>query len=281
MSDEEEDGLLRNIMAQKVSSEGARVVTLKRQRALRWLKIAASLLILVLASYTYRNWSSTSTPALAFKKIENLKGQRTRVVLPDQSVAYLNASSTLSFPESFSESERLVELTGEAFFEVVKNPEKPFVVKTGNLRTMVLGTSFNVRSFDEEHAIEVSLVTGKVRVVPPHQGTAGADLELYPGQQLTYHKREGTFDKGSFNVLAVTGWKDGVLVFDNTDFAGFIEKLEQWYDVEIKVAGNPSQEWRVNGHFDNESLEEVLIGIQFVYGLDYTINGKRVTLKYD
>ena len=280
MADEEKEELLRNIIAQRVSDEGARVIALKRQRSIRWLKIAASFLIVLSLGYSYRYWSPVSAPVVALKTISNLKGQRTRVVLPDESVVYLNASSTLSFPEKFSESERSVALTGEAFFEVVKNPAKPFVVRTNNLRTAVLGTTFNVRSFDEDSAIKVSLVTGKVRVTRgQHPLSDGQERVLYPGEQLTYHKADSSFERSSFNVLAVTGWKDGVLVFDNADFAGFIDKLEQWYDVEIIVAGNPSVEWRVNGHFDNESLEEVLIGIQFIYDLDYEISGRRVTLK--
>jgi transmembrane sensor len=192
---------------------------------------------------------------------------------------YLNASSTLAYPEVFSESERTVNLTGEAFFEVVKNPAKPFVVKTNNIRTVVLGTSFNVRSFDADGTINVSLVTGKVRVVGEHPSANSQERLLLPGQQLTYHKADSSFEKSNFKVLDVTGWKDGVLVFDNTDFDGFVEKLEQWYGVNIVVTGKPAVQWHVNGHFDNETLEEVLVGIQFVYDIEYNINGNRVTLK--
>src|SRR5688572_16316604 len=148
MSAQEVELLLGNIISQQVSDDGGKLIELKRRRTMRWLKIAASFLVVLSFVYAYRYCSALEpVQQVALKKIENVRGQRTRVTLPDGSAVYLNASSTLTFPEVFAESERTVELTGEAFFEVVKNPAKPFVVKTNNIRTVVLGTSFNVRSF--------------------------------------------------------------------------------------------------------------------------------------
>jgi ferric-dicitrate binding protein FerR (iron transport regulator) len=278
LSEQEMELLLGNIISHKISDEGGKLLGFKRARNFRWLKVAASFLVVLSFVFTYRYWSAPEAP-IALKKVENLKGQRTRITLPDESVVYLNASSTLTFPENFAESERTVELTGEAFFEVVKNPARPFIVKTNHIRTVVLGTSFNVRAFDIDGSINVSLVTGKVRVVGEHSSTHNHERVLLPGEQLTYLKADSSFVKGNFKVLDVTGWKDGVLVFDNTNFTGFIEKLEQWYGVNISVTGKPSVEWHVNGHFDNESLEEVLVGIQFVYDIDYHIANNSVTLK--
>lgn len=283
LSEQELELLLGNIISEKASERDSNLIQLKRQSYLQWVKIAATFLLVLSCIYIYRYWASTTgsprNSEVALKTVVNLKGQRTRITLPDESIVYLNASSTLKFPGSFSDSTRTVELTGEAFFEVVKDASKPFIVKTTNLQTVVLGTSFNVRSFETDGAIDISLVTGKVRIVkegpsPDHQVHL-----LLPGERLTYHKSNDSFEKGHFNVLDVTGWKDGVLVFNDTDFAGFTEKLEQWYGVEINVIGKPSGEWHVNGHFDNERLEEVLVGIQFVYDIDYQINGSNVTLK--
>jgi transmembrane sensor len=279
LSDQEVELMLGNIISQDVSARAGKVIHLKREGYLRWAKIAASFLLVLSFVYAYHYFSSASDSDVAFKTITNLKGQRTRIKLPDESIVYLNASSTLTFPEVFSDSERTVELTGEAFFEIVKDPAKRFVVKTNTIKTVVLGTSFNVRSFEADSLIDISLVTGKVRVVREHPQPGNQDLALLPGEQLTYHKGDGSFEKSNFKILDATGWKDGVLVFNNTDFAGFIEKLEQWYGVEIDVTSQPSEKWQVNGHFDNESLKEVLVGIQFVYDIDYEINDNRVTLK--
>lgn len=279
LSDQEMELILGNIISQETSERAGRIIHFKRQGYMQWTKIAASFLLVLSFVYAYHYFSPASDSNIALKKITNLKGQRTRIKLPDESIVYLNASSTLTFPEVFSDAERTVELTGEAFFEIIKDPAKPFIVKANNIKTVVLGTSFNVRSFEADSAVEVSLVAGKVRVVREHTVPGNQELLLLPGEQLTYHKADSSFEKSNFKVLDATGWKDGVLVFNNTDFAGFIEKLEQWYGVEIEVTGQPSEKWHVNGHFDNESLKEVLVGIQFVYDIDYTIHGNRVTLK--
>jgi ferric-dicitrate binding protein FerR (iron transport regulator) len=281
LSEKEVDHLLGNIISEKDSARAGKLVSLKRQGSLRLLKIAASLLLLLsVGFYAYRNLSNVRNTEAALDKIETLKGQRTRIELPDGSIVHLNASSSLTFPESFTESARTVELTGEAFFEVVKDPSRPFVVKTNDFLTEVLGTSFNVRAFKTDVAADVSLVTGKVRVT--REDTSPEDAPehlLVPGERLIYDKASRSFKKEPFNTADITGWKDGVLVFNDTDFPGVIEKLEQWYGVEITVVSKPSEAWHVAGHFNNESLEEVLTSIQFVYDIEYTINGNNLTLK--
>jgi len=279
LSAQEVDTLLGNIISHQVSGEGGRITELKRQRYTGWLKIAASFLLVLSFVYAYRYWPETPAPKVAFKTVGTLRGQRTRITLPDSSVVYLNAGTTITYPEVFPDSARPVTLTGEAFFEVAHNPAKPFVVETNGIRTVVLGTSFNVRSFDTDRAISVSLVSGKVRVMGKQASGTSRENVLLPGEQLVYHKTDSSYEKDHFKVLDVTGWKDGVLVFDNTDFNGFVAKMEQWYGVDIIVTGRPSATWRVNGHFDNESLTEVLVGIQFIYDIRYKIEGNRVTLK--
>jgi len=279
LSEQEMQLLLGNIITQRVSDEGGKLTELKQQRYTHWLKIAASFLLVLSFVYAYRHWPAAPAPRVAYKTVTNLRGQRTSIKLPDSSIVYLNTSSTLTYPEVFSDSIRSVALTGEAFFEVVKNPAKPFIVQTNRIRTVVLGTSFNVRSFDTDSAISVSLVSGKVRVVGKQASGTSRENVLLPGERLVYHKADSSYEKDHFKVLDVTGWKDGVLVFDNTDFTGFIGRLEEWYGVDIDVTRQPSTKWKVNGHFDNESLNEVLVGIQFIYDIDYKINGDRVTLK--
>lgn len=276
LSEKELDNLLRSIISEKNSDSAGKVVDLRRQGFMRLLKVAASLLLMCsVGFYAYRNLDVFQKVEVALKKVGTAKGQRTSVELPDGSVAYLNSSSSVIFPESFTESTREVTLTGEAFFEVVKNPSQPFIVKTKDFQTVVLGTSFNVRAFETEAAADVSLVTGSVRI------TNGDTAEhvLVPGERLIFDKTNRSFEKKPFNVSDITGWKDGVLVFNDTDFTGVIEKLEQWYGVNITVVSKPSEPWHVAGHFDNESLVEVLNSIQFVYNIEYKINDNNLTLK--
>jgi ferric-dicitrate binding protein FerR (iron transport regulator) len=276
LSPQETDQVLGDIIAGKTSARAGKVVSMQRQTYMWWGKIAASFLLILSSSiYLYRYVSSPKD--VAFTKVQTVKGQRRRINLPDGSVAFLNASSTLTYPQSFSDTLRTVTLTGEAFFEVIKNPSKPFVVTTKGIQTVVLGTSFNVRSFDADSATAVSLVTGKVRVAG--EGKDEQEHILAPGERLVYHQADHSFEKATFDVADITGWKDGVLVFSDNDFAATIEKLEQWYGVEIKVQRQPTQEWHVNGHFEHESLAEVLASIQFVYDIKYDIKDNTVILR--
>lgn len=277
LATQEADQLLGDIISGKTSARAGKVVSLQRQTYMRWVKIAASFLLMVSSSiYLYRFVSSPEEVALT--KVQTSKGQRKRISLPDGSVAFLNASSTLTFPVSFSDTLRSVALTGEAFFEVVKNPAKPFVVTTKDIRTVVLGTSFNVRSFDAEGSTAVSLVEGKVRVAREYSWRDKQEHMLVPGERLVFRQADQSVEKVTFDVADVTGWKDGVLVFSDNDFTATIEKLEQWYGVEIQVQCQPSEAWHVNGHFEHETLAEVLASIQFVYDIRFDIKDNNVTL---
>ncbi|MCD9018797.1 FecR family protein [Parachryseolinea silvisoli] len=279
LTPQEVDQLLGDIISEKTSTRAGKAVSLQRHSYTRWIKIAASLLLVLSSSvYLYRYVATAFKAEVAVKKVQTRKGQRLRIDLPDGSVAFLNAGSTLTFPEAFSDTLRSVALTGEAFFEVVKNPEKPFVVKTADIQTRVLGTSFNVRSFESDSATAVSLVTGKVRVAPEHPSSKKQEYVLAAGERLVYRQTDHTFEKATFEIADITGWKDGVLVFSDTDFAATIQRLEQWYGVEITVQHPPSKDWHVNGHFENEPLSEVLASIQFVYDIKYTIKDSNVVL---
>ncbi len=270
LSEQETARLLENIIAGRPSANAKKVISLRRQDSFRWIKIAASILIILGSSfYTFR-FLSPGVP-IALKTVEVPNGQRRKISFPDGSIAYLNGGSTLTFPEKFSDTIRSVELIGEAFFEITKNPSQPFVVRTHNLRTVVLGTSFNIRAFDAESFVDVSLVTGKVQVVGMHTSADDSVYILQPGEQLVYHKPDSSFIKEAFNTEDVTGWKDGVLIFNDTDFQGVIRRLEQWYGVTVQVQCKPSGEWHVNGRFEQQSLTEVLASIQFVYDITYEI----------
>lgn len=250
-----------------------------------WIKVAATVVIFLFTSYGLRyllKINYLNPPAqqlIEMKKAYNPEGRKSRITLPDGSLVNLNAGSSLQFPAEFNDSMRVVELTGEAFFDVAENAEKPFIVKTHNIQTEVLGTTFNIRAFDDDREINVALVTGKVKVTGKDEKVNKMDHILFPGEKLIYNKREESYSKTQFDLTEETGWKDEILVFNNTDFPKFITLLERWYGVKINVEKAPEKRWSVNGHFKNESLEEVLIGVQFTYDIDYKIENKSVTLK--
>lgn len=184
-----------------------------------------------------------------------------QIVLSDGSKVWLNTNSTISFPKKFKGLERKIELEGEAFFEVVKNPKKPFVVKTHNSTTKVLGTSFNVNSSEE--LTTVSVKTGKVLVSDKSQTKKvvispefSSDVE---GKQVTKYKTEND------NLFS---WKTKVLVFKESTLDEVEKALEHHFKVEINFL-NQSENCRFTGSFNDPDLKDVLTKVSLAFNIHY------------
>src|SRR5690606_5078196 len=159
-------------------------------------------------------------------------GVKYTTVLPDGTQVKLNSSSSIKYPEQFSEDLREVFLKGEAFFEVKHDQQRPFIVHSGDLKIQVLGTSFNVRDYGDETETRVALVTGKVRIDP--QSDTSSSLVLEPAQMAVFNRENRSLQKKPFDFKTEIGWKEGVLIFSNTTLAEAFDKIERWYGVEIK-----------------------------------------------
>ena len=205
------------------------------------------------------------------KKV-NKQGQKSTIFLPDGSVVSLNSSSSIIYPEEFSEGVREVKINGEAFFEVVMDRKKPFIVKLNDMEAEVLGTSFNARSF-KNNSSSISLVTGKVQVSTPGDSI---NLILSPGEKATLSDTK-TLQKSRFSYDEDILWKDGVLYFDKTPIREAIKRMEQWYGVKFTSVEWP-EGYEVTGRFNNESLEGVLRSISFTLRFDYKIQGNKVDI---
>lgn len=246
-------------------------------------KIAASLLFIIASAAFFYYITISPEKAETVANItttikENPAGQRSTLRLPDGTVVNLNSSSSISYQEPFTDSARYVELTGEAFFEVAHDPNKPFVVASGTVQTVALGTSFNVRAFQSEQDIRISLATGKVKV-KIHGKSSEKETLLEPGQQLAYDKVLETQEKKEFSELLDLGWKDGIIVFEDADLDEFITTLERWYGVTFEVTGTQKSKWHIEGKFDNETLKEIMEGLSFTYNIQYEMEGKRIKIK--
>lgn len=205
-------------------------------------------------------------------------GQKSTITLTDGTRIKLNSNSKLVFPETFSNSERTVELEGEAFFEVSKDPSRPFVITSGNIKTQVLGTSFNIKAYPNANNISVAVATGKVAVGTTGQKEGKAQLTLLPKEMAIYSNKSESLIKTSFNPLQEMAWKDGILYFNNKDIHEITSELVKWYGVTFVIDKKLNTEKDYTGSFDNKSLEEVLQGISFVFGFKFEINNKVVTI---
>jgi len=239
-----------------------------------WYKVAAVLAVvistaslLVVTDYDLDDYPSLLSRNNILIK-QNVDGVKSEHLLSDGSKIYLNSGSSIEYPEIFSSGSRIVKLKkGEAFFEVAHDSLRPFIVQTAEYDVEVLGTEFNVNT--NSHNSSTALVSGKVRL---NFNSSDLSMELAPGQIATYDKNLGIFETSYFDVLKVTGWKDGYLVFQNASFDEVIEKLRTWYGVKISVrVDQPVTNWSYTGSFKDKSLEEVLLNMKTLRRFEYQI----------
>jgi transmembrane sensor len=244
------------------------------------LKVAASILILLslsIAIYFIAEQEKSLMQVATIEKItkSNPAGLKTTILLPDSTKVYLNSETSITFPKQFSDSVREVTLIGEAFFDVKENAHWPFVVRTDNINTTVLGTSFNIKTFPDDSHIQISLISGKIKISKENSNN---DLYLEPGYQAFYHKEKDRLHNRKFNIEKVLSWKNGVLYFNKENLKRVVEKLERWYGVDITIAGTPPADFVVSGQFHNESLDNVLETMQYGRYFEYIIQNKTVKL---
>ena len=269
---QEKDQLLDKIIAASTHTKTP-IVTYKKS----WLKYAAVLTLAILSGLIY--FMLSYTPAKRdHVEIEtivhnNPKGQKSIVQLPDGSMVNLNSNSSLSYRNDYSLN-RFVELKGEAYFRINNNPDNPFTVKSGQVFTTALGTSFNINT--KKSSLEIVLVEGKVRV----EKEINADIFkiLKPRQKVIYDTDSGFSEVLDVETLTDTLWTQGILHFDNIPLPEVTKILEDWYAVNITLEGD-HKNLRYSGMFQNEYLDNILKSMSFSLGLTYDIDNKHVTLK--
>jgi transmembrane sensor len=238
-------------------------------------------LIAVVAGYLLFRENEAKNIYQAFRLNEEAtpKGEQRRIALDDGTVVWMNANSSLRYSKNFAtEALREVYLEGEAYFDVSEDREKPFVVHTSGIAIRVLGTSFNVRSYATDPVVETTLVEGKVTITSPEQELLPA-LTLLPNQQALFNKDSKKIElTESVNPEAYTGWKNGLMVFDNKSFAYIKETLERWYGVTIQMEDEQSLMCTFSARFRDKTLKEVLEIFKDTEAINYLIDGDRVLI---
>lgn len=162
------------------------------------------------------------------------RGREFKIILEDSTVVWLNSESTLSYPESFGPDSRRVAVTGEAYFEVKPDKERPFYVESGGQQIRVYGTSFNIRGYRDEDAVLTTLETGLIAIT--RRGNEDAELFLSPGHQSRYDKVDAMVTMKTVDSEVVTGWRHGKFVFEETPLETIMRDLSRWYDFEYEFA---------------------------------------------
>lgn len=227
-----------------------------RSKATGWYWRAAALLLLlaVLAGGIFFYPTPATTP---YRLARTATGQQHTLRLPDGSRVTLAPQSQLRYPKQFAADVRDVYLEGEAFFEVSKNPHRPFRVHGGGWTTRVLGTRFNVSARPGAAQVAVSLVEGRVEVLDQQ-----ATYRLRPGQQLLADRRTGRVFRQPFSADRVTGWRQRHLIFQNEKLADVAEQIERLYGVKLVFADTATANVRLWATFRNEPLPAVLAALQ-------------------
>ena len=185
------------------------------------------------------------------------------ITLLDGTRITLNAGSKLSYPTKFGKKKREVQLEGEAYFEVSHNPQKPFVVKSGELITTVFGTKFNIKAYPEENNIKVALVNGKVKVT--NSGNVKQkEVFLKPQQQVVYNKNSKIEKVVKFDTRKTIGWRNNVLVFENENLKDVFTILERTFGIKIEIKNELLKNKRISANFENESFWGIIEVIKYL-----------------
>ncbi len=267
--------LWKNIQQHTIEVRKKKTVSINF-RVWNYLKVAAVLLPFVATTVLFLIYRNSPEPQIITQnpliQKSNPKGQKLTFFLSDGSKVKLNSESSISFLQTFDSTKRVVTLLGEAFFEVTPDSKRPFIVQTGEVETIVLGTSFNVEAYPTDEKVKVAVKTGKVSVNTPTQNSSTVAREtivLSPLEMATYSKKTNKSMVSGYDPLTVFGWGDGTLHFENASMSEFVSKLERWYGVDIIVKRDKPVPKGITGTYTQLPLEEILMGHRSASEFDY------------
>lgn len=195
-------------------------------------------------------------------------GVKANLSLKDGSKVVLNSGSTLRYIKNFESNRRVLELTGEAYFEVAEDKARPFSVKTGAVTTTALGTTFHISSYDDE-PLDIALISGKVAVDIKLNESRRLNLEKGQGLEIDLSKDE--IKSLSFDSEKLLGWTRKVIIFDEVSMFEIKRVLENWYGVNIDFINRPASDLEISGRFKDQSLENVLEGLSHSARFEYKL----------
>jgi len=241
---------------------------------LRLLKIAAMVAgVCLLGAIAY--WNSHRHSSRKFTILRNDTKMPRKFVLPDGSVIWLNKQTRIRTDEHFGRNNRELYLEeGEAFVDVKQNETLPFLVKTGEVSIAVLGTSFNVKAYTATPVIKITVLTGKVRVDKNSQQLQ----QLNQDDELVYNRAYASFSLHKVEARKVSGWKDGGLYLEDVPFPEFVKALQERYGVYISYPEQLQQQKIHIYILHHQPLQDVMEMIGSIYNIQYSTNGKNVTI---
>lgn len=193
--------------------------------------------------------------AVSYLEASSAPGIVTRILLPDSSLVWLNAGSTLRYPSHFTGKDRNVQLKGEGYFEVQSDKEHPFYVSLYNgIRVKAHGTQFNISAYEDDSVMETTLETGKVDIF----SGSFQIVALNPNEQVVYNKKEKRFIVSKVNIDEKIAWKEGRLVFRNATLEDVVKQLSRRYNVDIVLHKETTKDYKFRATFSSENITQIL-----------------------
>lgn len=261
------------------SEESTDISQNQRKFMFYFRRIAAAVaLLVVFAGSGYWIGNNNIHTEIKDVSIEAPLGSRTKLFLPDGTLVWLNAGSNITYSQKFGINERKVMLKGEGYFEVTKNKDLPFIVRTNDMDVRVLGTKFNFRNYAEDEEVRVTLLEGNVKI---NYGLNNEEIHfLTPNQQIVLDKKTGTTRISFVNAIHSQLWTKGLIFFDEERLPDITKDLERSYNVKINIADSSLRNYRFYGNFTRteQTIQEVLDVLASTKRLNYKIDGKVITL---
>lgn len=243
----------------------------------KWVAVAASIAIILtvgMAFFVFSNYNGKDLIAVSTQA-----GEQQNITLPDGSQIRLGNASTIRYNAAFGPRKREVYLTGKAYFKVVHNAAKPFVVHTKQLTIRDLGTAFGIRSYKNDKAAVVLVAEGKVSVSSANGASKKPLGILLPGEQLAYNLTSDGFTQQTVADEGIVAWSQGKLVFYNQPLGDILRAIERRYEVTVRLQDDAAKDKRITFKQNSRALEDVLKVLSLVSGLQYEIDNQVVIMK--
>jgi len=253
----------------------AAATPVKRMFPWKWAGAAAAAVLLAAVSLVVLRPKPRPVQVAKLMERQNGKATRAMIELADGSKIWLNADSKLSYPEVFENNSREVYLTGEAFFDIAANPKKPFIVHFKSGSVHVLGTSFNVRAYENE-AVQTSVKTGKVAFIPAApEGQKPDTIYITPDEKVTYRPSPVKDDEDLVKEITSAeddkAWTEGRLVFRDETLENIAYELERTFGKKVTFENDAPRYFRLTGAFQNNSLQDIMYYLARSKAFHYTI----------
>lgn len=256
----------------RILSEHKRIERKTRRSFIHWYQVAA--VVLVLLGWYF--WFSNEPPEpklIVQNQLITAKGSKGKFTLPDSTVVWLNSESRLVYPDQFADGKRIVTLVGGAYFEVVKDEKRPFIVKAGDINLEVLGTSFNISSYPFKDYIETALLSGSVKITG---NSVHTETYLKPNEVFKYQKESLSSSIKPANASLYADWIKDRLTFDNCPLSDILISMEGWYNTDIVCPEKFAESTYMSFTIRQENMDEILRAISFIIPIKYQIKDEKI-----